>query len=772
MAHEKIQARNRLTGRVAETAGLFVLLTVIGLRPLIDESYDLAGIRLTSALAGITDAIPLHTLLFDVAILAGAFAWAVGHGLHPGRRYRWCGLEIGLGLVVAAAVVSCAVASNKRVAINASVDWVAMALLAVVLSQLLREHRHIRLALCVILASAAAQAYECFDQALVGFAQTERLYFEQRDAIWQSQGVPLDSPQVMLFESRMKAREAHGCFSHSNVAGAYLLLTFFAALGEVAGRWRRRTAAADRFSLIAMAAVALFLLAAMLLTHSAGAAAACLAGLLLWGVRYAARDWIVLHRTTALALGWGLVAGGALAVVGHGMVHRSLPGASLNFRWAYWTASAELIADHPWTGVGRENFGDAYLGHKAITSPEEVKNPHNFLVSTATDWGLIGLVGALAMAIGGSIAVTRPLRQRPVEIGDVKAATPTTGFSRFWLLLLTLGIFWPRTYLLGTTDVHFQFVRTVEPAIVWVIVFAICALGPASRERIRGNGVLWATVLITCGLFAFLLQDAVNFALIVPGAATTFFALVGVSVAARRVSGPSQTPTAVGRPGRRRWGFAGVAGAALAAMVVFIVVPVWRVTKLVVQARADRTMVAPGAIDRHPANVSYLAAIQADPLDSTAPVERAEWLWGVADASDDPVPALAAALGSIDQAIARSPANSAYQWRRSMISLSLAELTDDPSDRTRALDSARRALELYPLHPASCVQLGDCLWRCGRVEERSDWVEQAVRNYRDALDLDAQRPDWERIRRFSPARREAIGKSIGEAEAWLAQRSD
>ena len=772
MAHEPTQPRGRSAERAVETVGLGVLLIVIGLRPLIDESYNLAGVGITSALAGVTDAIPLHTLLIDLAILAGVFAWSVGHGLHRGRRYRWCGLELGLALVVVAVVISCLAADNKRTAINASVDWIAMALIAVALSQLLREPRQVRLALCVVIASGAAQAYQCFEQALVGFAETERMYFEDREAIWEAQGVPLDSPQVELFESRMKAREAHGYLSHSNVAGAYLLLTFFAALGEVARRWRQTAPVVEWYPLIRMMVVVLFILAAMLLTHSVGAASACAAGLLLWALRHVARKWIDARRTTALMLGWGLVVGGGLAVVAHGVHHGSLPGTSLDFRWGYWTASVELIADHPWTGVGRENFGDAYLKYKAITSPEEVKDPHNFLVSAAADWGLIGLAGVLAMVIGGSIMVTRSSPQRHREHGDVKPAAAPLGFSRMWAVLLALGIFWPRAYLLGSTDVHFLFVRTVEPTIVWVMVFVFWDFRPASGEGRCRIGWTWPTVPLACGLFAFLLQDTINFALTVPGTATTFFALVGVAIAARRVSDPCPTSTAPGRPDHRRWFLAGVVGAALVALVVLVVAPVWRASRLVVDARADRATVVSGPVDRHPANLLYVAAARADPLDPTPAVERADWLWAVAGTVAEGVPTLRAALASIDDAIARSPANHVFHWRRSGISLSLAKLTNESGDRARALESARRAIELYPSRPTSHARLGDCLWRCGLAEERRDWVEQAVLSYHHALDLDDRRPAWERIRRFSPTAREALGKAVGEAQAWLGQRLD
>ena len=773
-----IQSRAQFVGRLIEAVSLFVLLIVVALRPLIGESYDLAGLAMTSALKGIADPLPLHTLLMDAAILAAAFGWAVAKGLGPRRRYRWCGLEVGLGLVVLAAVVSCAVANDKRVAINASVDWVSTATVAVVLAQLLRGRRAVRLALCVIVASAAAQAYRCFDQVLVGFAETERMYDEQREAFWQAQGMPPDSPQVVLFESRMNAREASGYYAHSNVAGAHLMLTFFAALGAVAGR---RPAgggsAADRIALAAMAAVAAFLLAAIVLTHSMGAVLACAAGLALWAIRYAARKWISSHRTQALGLAWGMAAGGVLAVVGHGMYHSSLPGTSLNFRWGYWTASARLIADHPWTGVGRENFGDAYLTYKQIAAPEEVKNPHSFLVGAAADWGVIGLVGVVTMAVGGSIAVTRRPPEADANAAQSDTATPATGALRLWMLLLVLGAFGLRLGLLGSDDRNYLFVETVPAAMVWLLAFAVCAVGPDPCEHVGRDGWSRVAVAINCGLFAFLLQDTINFAIIVPGAATTFFALVGVSIAARRVRVP-QPAAADLRPSRHReewgtrvwerWGFTAVAGLALVFVICAILPPLWRTAELVLAARSKRDSALAGPIAHHPANLLYRAAVEADPLDPTAPAERAEWLRANAGSTAEPVPVLREALASTDEAVARRPSNVAYHRQRATISLALAQLTHDPSDRARALESAERAIELYPTRPESYVDLANLQVWVGRTQERADLVEAAVEHYRHALDLDSQRPSWETIRGFRPAMVEQIESRIAEARAWLA----
>ncbi|MCP4592360.1 MAG: hypothetical protein GY842_16630, partial [bacterium] len=320
MQYEAGRSWREDAARILETGARFVLLAVIGLRPLISESYDLAGMTMTRVLEGVADSLPLHTLLIDLAILGSVLAWALAHGLAGRRRYRWCGLEIGLAMVVIAAVISSLWASNQRVAINASVDWISTAGLSVVLVQLLRDSRHLRLTLCVIVASGAAQAYYCFDQVFVGFEETEQVYREHREAFWEAQGVSLDAPQVELFESRLEAREASGYLSHSNIAAAHLLVAWFAMLAVLAGGWGVGRRTGEGYAGLLVGGLgALGLGWAMVLTHGLGALLAGGVGLALWAARRLARRWIDPRPGRALSFVGAMVVGGSVAVIAYGV---------------------------------------------------------------------------------------------------------------------------------------------------------------------------------------------------------------------------------------------------------------------------------------------------------------------------------------------------------------------------------------------------------------------------------------------------------------------
>ncbi|GAG22623.1 unnamed protein product, partial [marine sediment metagenome] len=109
--------------RVIEAISLFVLILVVSLRPLVAETYDSTGSSITAALESVADPSPLRTLVFDLLVLSSACGWLLARAIGPTRRYRRTGLEWGVAIVAIAAVISCLAAGNKRLAVNASIDW-------------------------------------------------------------------------------------------------------------------------------------------------------------------------------------------------------------------------------------------------------------------------------------------------------------------------------------------------------------------------------------------------------------------------------------------------------------------------------------------------------------------------------------------------------------------------------------------------------------------------------------------------------------------------
>ena len=69
-------------------------------------------------------------------------------------------------------------------------------------------------------------------------------------------------------------------------------------------------------------------------------------------------------------------------------------GGTSFFRVALWKSTLEMIRDHPWFGVGPDNFLYAYRGRylrpEAWQEPS-LSHPHNVMLDFAARLGLIGL---------------------------------------------------------------------------------------------------------------------------------------------------------------------------------------------------------------------------------------------------------------------------------------------------------------------------------------------------------------------------------------------
>ncbi len=761
--------------RAFESLCFFVLVGVTALRPLVAESYDSAGSSVARAVEEIGDPSPARTLTFDLLILAAGCGWLGLFAADRMRRYRVTGLEIGAALVVVAGIVSCALAGNRRLAIVATVDWLCLPVLVIVLVQLLKERWRRDVLVAALLAGGCAQAAQCYEQYFLSFDETWSNYENRREEFWAKQGVALDSSTVESFERRIKAREATGFFSHANAAASYLMLCGFAGVGWVVERLRRGVSAgANRLVTFAGMLFVCAMFGAMVLTKSLGAMVATGGGAAIWFGRIVFGRWIEAHPRRALLIGWACAVAGGVAVIGHGLYHDALPGWSLTFRWQYWKASAELIADHAWTGVGRENFGRHYLQYKSIESPEEVANPHNLLVQAGADWGVVGLAGVVAMLVGGSLIGWRRPRAERDE-------SERTGFTlgkggTAWVVGLLLVVTLVRATMLGSSEPNFVYYSTTTVGLAWLIGMVAFCWGAArnantdleSLRRDRANdGADYRDIVVDkvrntaigVGLLAFLLHEMINFALFVPASATAFFAFAAVWLSSRAFRTNLPLPE---KPGRvlPRW-IVWVAAAAVIVGVAFnIFMPVNRAGHYLAQARTAWDRPVRGDILAHP-TVRFLdSAAAADSLDPTPHHERAKWLAGQSADKRNRESTIRESISSLEQAIERDPINLGLWQAKARMETELAGMTHQQYDFAFAADSARKALELYPQNPSGLKLLGDTLLAEGLGVESVNRLEEAVVRYGEAIEMDNRRLAWERIRRLGVREVQEINERI------------
>ena len=747
--------RNRIAIAVC-----LAMLFVVGIRPLISESYATGASALAAALDQLSEPSPLVTSGFNLLILL-----CLAVTVTAGFSIPATGLAAGTALLTVIAVVSAFNAQDARVAINATFDWLCYPAVTALLATHLRHEKSRRLFLAFILAGAALQAAKCLDDKYRGFEETWTYYQEHKSEIWEAQGVPLDSDKVELFERRMLAREASGYFPHSNVAGSYFALAALVAVGCLPGGLRvaRR---GKPFRAIGAGVLGIMLLFAVIATGSQGATIALAIGVLLWILTAAARIRGRSVRIVTLA-GSGLLAFGGAAMLVYGLIRGGLPGASLNFRWQYWT----IFQDHPWLGVGRENFGPAYLLHKTIDVAEEVANPHNLVVQFACDFGIPGLI-ALAAMIGGillvlmappeSTDVLTPDRNEdsshplPADSHDNDRATATTEWTgvkfglAFGVVMLLI-----RLTLVGTDDTSYLYYVGVTSCVIWSLGFIVAMNAlPESSER----ALTWS---LAAGLAAFIVHDMINFAMFVPGSATTFFAVLGVLLS-RYADTNNRSRWGGQRWDGQRWAVLAWSAVMCALVLVFAIIPMstgarWKKTAL--EASTDATGT----------DAALLAAIQADPWDPTPILFRARyWMsaygfWEsqaeeglhAVDANRQALAALALAFEAVRTPATRVSDHLGFRRLQAEIATEVGSvgLSEVASEDALALAATARkeAVRLYPGDPRGWLKAGESLRALATAggltdSERREALRESLEYYEAGLQLEKARPEWERIR--------------------------
>jgi hypothetical protein len=576
-------------------------------------------------------------------------------------------------------------------------------------------------------------------------------------------------------ENSIRHGELRGFSVSANTYGALLVLLGLVTAGAGVECVRRR-----RWGGVVVAAALLATTAAVLpLAQSRTALLTGVGGvgLLLAGQGMAA--WPpaagLLRRRSAGLYFAGLLAvlAGIAFVVGYGISRGSLFHESLDFRWRYWTASADLWRLHPWAGVGWENFGYHYLGVRTPEATEEIKDPHNFLVRFATELGLVGGLLAALWAARTWWDVTRPIdppgRGEPDGGRDgetpggndadgsttaVVARPPRAGPGATLLAVAAPLVVGVCVNVLASVDL------AGDPAyarseVVRRVVYLVALLAAAAPLALRlvplndrgdltvGRAASAAPAVragLLVGLGMFFVHNLVDFAMFEVGPMFLMALLLGVAVGTR--SRPPATESAAGltsdsnpvsadsaaaaRRGRRLARLAvAVLGAGWLLAAALLVGPV--VAAEAAAARADDDLRANRA---RPAALGYESAF-AEAVRNADYAARAARAWGYADDAGR-------ARAAYDAAVAANPADPAGYADRAELLASLI-----PPDLSGATADLGRAVGLDPMNRGNRLRYAALLEQAGRRRA-------ALAQYAAALDLNERLTSIEK-KRLTPA---------------------
>ncbi len=80
-------------------------------------------------------------------------------------------------------------------------------------------------------------------------------------------------------------------------------------------------------------------------------------------------------------------------------------------RQAHWQAAINMLADHPWTGVGFSNYQPVYDQSRLLNWPMPLGHAHNIYLNVAAETGLIGLAFYLLLWVSIFVLTFRAIRR-------------------------------------------------------------------------------------------------------------------------------------------------------------------------------------------------------------------------------------------------------------------------------------------------------------------------------------------------------------------------
>jgi hypothetical protein len=514
---------------------LALCLAVIALRTTITEGPTTQSTAFASNLGD-----SLYSLSVSTVLIMGFILWFVWSICSRRFIYKYTGIEIGLGIFCIGAIVAGLAAADKRLAITDIAVFLAPLLTAFLLVQIMDSQPKIKLILAVIAALGVISAYQCADQFFVSNQITIEQYEKDPQSMLSQFNIELDSFKQFLFEHRLYSKGVRSFFTTRNSAGSFVLMALFAGIALFIEKFKnRKSDPSCRWYLLGSGLGIAVIFFCLCLTRSKGAFIGLFFAVIAFVVLLLFGNWLKIHKRAVIAACLLLAITGGWAIISYGLSHGRLPGGgSMLVRWQYWHASAEMYADHPFTGVGPGNFSDYYTHYKPAAALESVANPHNFPLSILTQYGPLGLLGFMAMLLVPLWRLTGPTSaSASVELNPIRLSYRTLAVlflaAVSFMLLLIRPFLMPETFA-ETLDVIIYVIVTmyVAPAAVFVIAFVLFA-GPLLNKQATKIEICdtHTTIAIFCAVLAVVLHNLFDFAIFEPGVLTTFWALMACLIA-------------------------------------------------------------------------------------------------------------------------------------------------------------------------------------------------------------------------------------------------
>jgi tetratricopeptide (TPR) repeat protein len=685
-------------------------------------------------------------LALDLLCCLPAILILLRRAIEPAYRLRWNKVFIPIAELTTWMLLSIAWSDDKFAALMGGADFLAAMAILWATTQLVRSWRRLRVVAALAFGLLLVYIVGGFYYKFVELPDLVRTFEQNKTQILTERGLTPGSFAANQFEHKIVDQEVLGYFNTSeNSLAAMIVLLATIAAGAGIQRLVNRDDPAWAVAVVAAVVAAGLLL---IYTHCKAAIVTPILAALFFIAIWKYRKILAAESQRIYWLSVGGICLAIFAVLGHGLVHHSLPSSSLNFRWRYWVASCRMFRQHPLIGVGWENFPAHYLADRLPAASEEIRDPHNFLVRFLVELGIVGGILAVAWMLRLWWGLTRPITPPPPMPAAKKTAQPRIGL----FLALSAAIILVNT--LASLDFSqspsFLIVELMKRMLFFcALAMGMLAIGlrSLSQPELDDRPAPWILYGILISLGVFLIHNLIEFSLFEPGPLCLFSLLAGAALGARQTNAPVNLAATKKNRAAIFWAATGAAAALWLAGFFGIWLPVARAESsaqigddaLRAGKYSDASLHYESAFDRVPINADY--AFRA---------ARALHIGAAATASPDksqPLPRelQLQILSLYSRAIQHDPSNVTMHLARA----SFAMLIHDDS---QALADYQKAVELNPNDVSIHRDYAGALQSLGKNTGAAEQLQAAL----DADDqLDAAEP-----KRLPPDQRKTIEQQI------------
>ena len=446
------------------------------------------------------------------------------------------------------------------------------------------------------------------------------------------------------------------------------------------------------------------------------------------GLKRDALKQVVIVATLAVLLA-GILTGGAIATGSLDIEVLSEAPKSIQYRFQYWSGTAQVIAESTWFGVGPGNFRSHYLQHKLAETSEEIADPHNFLLDVLANAGVPGVLALLLLAVvlaRNALRLSRGLaNDHRMDAVEPEASGPSPVKVLGSAFVIAAG--WQ---FVADASLNWQLVTT--GALVVVLSLLANRLQAAGRVT-PGSGLTQTAALAAVVTLLVHLLAAGGIAM--PAICGCLLALAILTEPICSEEKPAESPS---RSRAATLILAVLLVTAFAACLQTAFVPVIRATAELQSGDYEATRQS----NYGRARTRYSQAAQADPL-SPIPLTRLSdlsfLLWEQTRDDDRFAEGVDFAL----EARQRNPHSGYYAYQIGRRYRKRFQRSGNSEHAQSAAEWLGQALDLYPTHPLWNADFAIALGEAGRPEE-------ARRAARESLRLEAINQKAGHIDRFLP----------------------